>query len=170
MAAHGSDEWWLILLRWEKYYATGYFRDQNCQSSGWCSPIESTRTLHQLPLLFGTISHIWLIVFTVLQCVGLGKASYPCLLLDDLPTEFFCRIPVVDDSGGLERRSWHRRGAISTSESRREIYRRNQFVDPTSLVDATGRYRECSPEWYRYDLAAERPRLYLRWKLAPETF
>jgi hypothetical protein len=47
------------------------------------------------------------------------------------------------------RSRWRRGGSHVTSDARREIYRRNEFVEPNSVLDATGRYRETSPEWFR---------------------
>ena len=44
---------------------------------------------------------------------------------------------------------WTRRRGAATSEFRRDIYRRNLYVDPESISDITGRYRDCSPAWYR---------------------
>ena len=43
-----------------------------------------------------------------------------------------------------------RRGRTSnTSEFRRDLYFRNLYVDPESISDITGRYRDSSPAWYR---------------------
>lgn len=48
---------------------------------------------------------------------------------------------------------WRRRRSMATSEYRQDIYRRNMYVIPESLNDVTGRVRECSPEWYRANMA-----------------
>ena len=65
----------------------------------------------------------------------------------------YFRIPqMMQTSTGTSRQHhWRRRGTLTTTEARRDIYRRNQYVDPTSLVDSTGRYRETTPEWYRWE-------------------
>lgn len=63
---------------------------------------------------------------------------------DQLPT--FLPQPHQRISAGT---SWSRRRGAATSEFRRDIYRRNLYVDPESISDITGRYRECSPAWYR---------------------
>ena len=44
---------------------------------------------------------------------------------------------------------WNRRRGAATSEFRRDIYRRNMYLDPDSVQDIAGRVRECSPAWYR---------------------
>ena len=44
---------------------------------------------------------------------------------------------------------WGRRRGRATSEFRRDIYTRNLYVDPESISDITGRFRESSPAWYR---------------------
>ena len=44
---------------------------------------------------------------------------------------------------------WTRRRGAATSEFRRDIYRRNMYLDPESVQDLAGRVRECSPAWYR---------------------
>ena len=48
---------------------------------------------------------------------------------------------------------WTRRRGAATSEFRRDIYRRNLYVDPESISDITGRVRESSPIWYRTNTA-----------------
>ncbi len=48
---------------------------------------------------------------------------------------------------------WRRRRGVATSEFRRDVYRRGLWVIPDSLNDVTGRVRDCSPEWYRANLA-----------------
>ena len=48
--------------------------------------------------------------------------------------------------------TWRRRGAIATTEARRDIYRQNLYVNPESVLDTTGRYRETSPAWFRYSI------------------
>lgn len=45
--------------------------------------------------------------------------------------------------------SWTRRRGAATSEFRRDVYRRNMYLDPDSVQDIAGRVRECNPEWYR---------------------
>lgn len=44
---------------------------------------------------------------------------------------------------------WSRRRGRATSEFRRDLYLRNLYVDPESISDITGRYRDSSPAWYR---------------------
>lgn len=62
------------------------------------------------------------------------------------------RIPPARSSGSAEVH-WNRRRAAGTTEFRSEIYRRNLYVEPESVADLTGRYRETSPEWYRNNQA-----------------
>lgn len=45
--------------------------------------------------------------------------------------------------------TWRRRGGLATTDVRRNIYRQNMYVNPESVVDTTGRYRDTSPEWFR---------------------
>jgi E3 ubiquitin-protein ligase Topors len=49
---------------------------------------------------------------------------------------------------------WHRRRGRATSEFRHDVYERNLYVDGGSVVDVTGRFRECSPEWFRNNEAS----------------
>ena len=42
---------------------------------------------------------------------------------------------------------------MATSEFRLSVYRRKMYVNPESVTDITGRYRETSPEWYRNNQA-----------------
>lgn len=49
---------------------------------------------------------------------------------------------------------WRRRRGRATSEFRRDVYERSLYVDPDSVVDVTGRFRECSPEWFRNNEAS----------------
>eukprot|EP00096_Caligus_rogercresseyi_P012170 TRINITY_DN5022_c0_g1_i1.p1 TRINITY_DN5022_c0_g1~~TRINITY_DN5022_c0_g1_i1.p1 ORF type:complete len:574 (-),score=185.50 TRINITY_DN5022_c0_g1_i1:386-2107(-) len=44
---------------------------------------------------------------------------------------------------------WRRRRGAASHEFRKSIYERNLWVDPDSLADITGRFRECSPDWFR---------------------
>ena len=38
---------------------------------------------------------------------------------------------------------------MATSAFRRNIYRQNLYVEADSIVDITGRVRDCSADWYR---------------------
>ena len=49
---------------------------------------------------------------------------------------------------------WRRRRGRATSEFRRDVYERSLYVDPESVADVTGRFRECSPEWFRNNEAS----------------
>ncbi len=64
---------------------------------------------------------------------------------DQLPTF----LPMGERTRTSSAPLWNRRRGAATSEFRRDIYRRNLRVDPDSVSDLTGRYRECSPAWYR---------------------
>ena len=44
---------------------------------------------------------------------------------------------------------WNRRRGVATSAFRRNIYRQNLYVEADSIVDITGRVRECNADWYR---------------------
>ena len=44
---------------------------------------------------------------------------------------------------------WNRRRGVATSAFRRNIYRQNLYVEADSIIDITGRVRECNPDWYR---------------------
>ena len=44
---------------------------------------------------------------------------------------------------------WNRRRGVATSAFRRNIYRQNLYVNAESILDVTGRVRECNADWYR---------------------
>jgi hypothetical protein len=44
---------------------------------------------------------------------------------------------------------WNRRRGVATSAFRRNIYRQNLYVEAGSIIDITGRVRECTADWYR---------------------
>lgn len=48
-----------------------------------------------------------------------------------------------------ELRNRAERRRVASTDFRRSIYDRGQYVVPESVADVTGRFRECSPNWYR---------------------
>ena len=44
---------------------------------------------------------------------------------------------------------WNRRRGVATSAFRRNLYRQNLYVQADSIIDITGRVRECNADWYR---------------------
>ena len=48
-----------------------------------------------------------------------------------------------------ELRNRAERRRVASTDFRRSIYDRGQYVVPESVTDVTGRFRECSPNWYR---------------------
>ena len=63
-----------------------------------------------------------------------------------LPTLPPFRFPSRTTSAGP---LWNRRRGVATSAFRRNIYRQNLYVEADSIIDVTGRTRECSADWYR---------------------
>ena len=63
-----------------------------------------------------------------------------------LPTLPPFRFPSRSSSAGP---LWNRRRGVATSAFRRNIYRQNLYVEAESIIDVTGRTRECSADWYR---------------------
>ena len=63
-----------------------------------------------------------------------------------LPTLPPFRFPSRSTSAGP---LWNRRRGVATSAFRRNIYRQNLYVEAGSIVDITGRVRECNADWYR---------------------
>ncbi|CAB4062117.1 TOPORS [Lepeophtheirus salmonis] len=72
---------------------------------------------------------------------GHGRSHY------NLPT--FPTVHQMQSGFGANGPLWRRRRGTASNEFRKSVYERNLWVDPQSLVDITGRYRECSPEWFR---------------------
>ena len=80
------------------------------------------------------------------------REQLPTLLPQEGPRD---RLPTTENQNQGQRQRisagnlWNRRRGRATSEFRRDIYIRNLYVDPESISDITGRYRDCSPAWYR---------------------
>ena len=80
------------------------------------------------------------------------REQLPTLLPQEGPRD---RLPTEGNPGQGHRQRisagnlWTRRRGRATSEFRRDIYIRNLYVDPESISDITGRFRDCSPAWYR---------------------
>ena len=66
-------------------------------------------------------------------------------ILPSLPVPPY-RFPSRTSSAGP---LWNRRRGVATSAFRRNIYRQNLYVEADSIVDITGRVRDCSADWYR---------------------
>ena len=66
-------------------------------------------------------------------------------ILPSLPVPTY-RFPSRTSSAGP---LWNRRRGVATSAFRRNIYRQNLYVEADSIVDITGRVRDCSADWYR---------------------
>ncbi|TRY74517.1 hypothetical protein TCAL_00750 [Tigriopus californicus] len=73
-------------------------------------------------------------------------------VMPSLPDNFFPRVggPDLLPGSAALASGWRRRRHVATSEFRRDIYARHLYVNPASVGDlVTGRFRECSPAWYR---------------------
>eukprot|EP00095_Tigriopus_kingsejongensis_P002332 snap_masked-scaffold347_size200506-processed-gene-1.2 protein:Tk02332 transcript:snap_masked-scaffold347_size200506-processed-gene-1.2-mRNA-1 annotation:"ubiquitin-protein e3" len=84
--------------------------------------------------------------------MAVGQWGMEAAVLPTLPDNFF---PGAHGAAGVGAGlMWRRRRHVATSEFRRDVYQRHLFVDPSSVGDLlTGRYRECSPAWYRNNQA-----------------
>lgn len=70
-------------------------------------------------------------------------------VVPSMPENFFARAQELSGATSIGS-GWRRRRHVATSEFRRDIYSRHLYVDPASVGDlVTGRFRECSPAWYR---------------------
>jgi len=57
--------------------------------------------------------------------------------------------PAVDRNRRDELRNRAERRRVASTDFRRSVYERAQYVRPESVTDVTGRFRDSSPSWYR---------------------